>query len=65
MLWGIALIVVNVLVGLYFEKPESWKLVTRALATVFWLPLLMVAVILIAVRKGKKNKLQNDKTVAV
>lgn len=64
MLWGIALALVNVLVGLYFEKPEKWKPVTRVLATLFWLPLLLVAITLIVARKGKK-KVRNDKTVTV
>lgn len=56
MVWGVVLIIVNFAMGMYFEKPKRWKAVTRFLSNVFWLPLFIVAMTKIGLRKMKKAK---------
>lgn len=53
MVWGIVLVVINFAVGTYFEKPKSWKWATRFLANVFWLPLFIVAMVTLGIKKLK------------
>ncbi|KLA04825.1 hypothetical protein B4086_5783 [Bacillus cereus] len=71
MVWGIVLVVINFAIGTYFEKPKSWKWATRFLANVFWLPLFIVAMITLGIKKvketsaGKVHKKQKAKLTVV
>ncbi|ALA47862.1 hypothetical protein SUNDANCE_46 [Brevibacillus phage Sundance] len=40
-------IMIYLLIGFYFKKPEEWNLATKILVHIFWLPIILFLIIII------------------